>query len=220
MSNEYYEGTQARNTSSMGRVLRAVYLCSSCRMYHRYFLLKFDQDATGRYIAKVGQDPAWDITLDRNLENELGKYSDYYRKGLICESQSYGIGAFAYYRRIVEEIIEKLLEDIPQLMAGEEREKYIDALKQVEQTKRADEKIKLVKDLLPSILKPNGRNPLGILYDALSGGLHAENDELCVELAQQVREVLVYLVNRLLAVKTTDAQFTEGMKKLLDRKKE
>lgn len=189
-------------------------------MYRRYFLLKFDQDVNGYYIAKVGQDPAWDITLDRNLEKELGEFSDYYRKGLICESQSYGIGAFSYYRRILEKIIERLLEDITKLMTDPELQKYLAALKQVKLTKRADEKIKLVKDLLPSALKPNGMNPMAILYEALSEGLHAETDEQCVELAQEVREVLVYLVNRLLAVKTADKEFTDGMKKLLDRKKQ
>jgi uncharacterized protein YjaG (DUF416 family) len=145
--------------------------------------------------------------------------TDPWTRGLICESQSYGIGAFAYYRRIVEEIIEKLLEDIPNLMSGEERQKYPAALQQVKQTRRADEKIKLVKDLLSEVLKPSGMNPLDMLFEALSEGLHGEIDDQCVELAQQVRQVLVYLVNRLLTVKTADQEFTEGMKKLLDRKK-
>jgi hypothetical protein len=152
--------------------------------------------------------------MNRNLEKQLGEHAYYYKRGLICESQGYGIGAFAYYRGIVEEIIEKLLEDIPKLMTGVDQEKYLEALKRVGAAKRADEKIKLVKDLLPSILKPNGKNPLQILYDTLSEGIHGKTDEQCVVLAQNIRMVLVYLVDRLLIVKTADAEFTEGMKKL------
>jgi len=188
--------------------------------FRRYFLLKFDADNNGEYVAKVGQDPSWEITLDKNLENELGEYSILYKNGLMCESQSYGIGAFAYYRRMVEQIIEKLLADIPQLMTDEEREKYLDALKQVKEAKNAEEKIGLVKDLLPSNLRPGGMNPLRILHGALSTGIHTDTDEECTQRAQQIRTALVYLVNRILTVNTADAEYTDAMKKILERKTE
>jgi hypothetical protein len=180
--------------------------------------VKVGEDTNGLYIKKVGQDPPWDITMNRNLAKELGEHADYYKRGLICESQSYGIGAFAYYRRIVEEIIDKLLAEIPNLMTGAEKEKYLEALKQVKTTRRVDEKIKLVKDLLPPILKPNGMNPLQVLYGPLSEGLHGKTDEQCVVMAESVRMVLVYLADRLQTVKTADAEFTKNMRILLNSK--
>jgi hypothetical protein len=92
-------------------------------------MLEFDKDSEGDYVMKVGQAPSWDITPDRALEKMLGTRSDYYRKALVCESQSYGIGAFAYYRRIVEEIIDALLLDITDLVENDEqKEKYQQAL--------------------------------------------------------------------------------------------
>lgn len=80
------------------------------------------------------------------------------------------------------------------------------------------EKIDLVKDLLPPILRPGGVNPLSTLHSVLSEGLHQESDARCMELAMAVREVLEYLVNQLSTTKTASTTFTESMKKLLERK--
>jgi len=198
-------------------VARIVYQCTSCGEFNRYFILKFD--AEENYVMKVGQEPPWDISPDRTLEKMLDDHADYYKKGLICESHSYGIGAFSYYRRIVEEIIDELLTEIADLIAGEERERYLEALEQTRKMKIAQKKIDLVKDLLPSILRPDGMNPLSILHDVLSQGLHGESDEDCIELAMTVREILVFLVNQLTVTKTAATSFTESMRKLLDRRK-
>jgi hypothetical protein len=149
----------------------------------------------------------------------LGSRADYYEKGLISESQSYGIGAYAYYRRIIDEIIDELLDNIAELMADEERERYLEALEKTKKTTVTQDKISLVKDLLPSILRPEGMNPLSILHKVLSEGLHQESDERCIELAMEVREVLVFLVNQIATTKTAGTRFTEGMRKLLDRHK-
>lgn len=148
----------------------------------------------------------------------LGDHADYYKKGLICESQSYGIGAFSYYRRVVEEIIDELLNEIADLMTGEERDRYLEALEQTKKTKITHDKIDLVKDLLPPILRPNEMNPLSVLHDVLSQGLHRESDEHCIELAMTVREALVFLVNQVAASRAAAASFTESMRKLLDRR--
>jgi hypothetical protein len=54
----------------------------------------------------------------------------------------------------------------------------------------------------------------------LSQGLHAESDDACLDLAQQCREVLVFLVDQVRASKETAKSFTSNMKKLLDKKSE
>ena len=98
-------------------VMWYIYRCASCKEFLRNFLLKFDPE--GNYVMKVGQEPPWDISPDQALEKALGDRADYYRKGLVCESQGYGIGAFSYYRRIVEEVIDDLLTEISALLTGE-----------------------------------------------------------------------------------------------------
>jgi len=138
-------------------------------------------------------------------------------KGLICESQGYGIGAFGYYRRIVEEIIDELLQEVSDLLAEKELEAYQAALEETRQTTVTRDKINLVKDLLPPILRPKGMNPLSTLHSALSKGLHAESDEKCLEYAHIVREVPVFLVNQVAESRRSSREFTDSMKKLLEK---
>jgi len=216
MVNRYYEQRGA-SAPLKGVVVRAVYKCASCEESLRFFFLKLGPE--GNYVMKVGQEPPWDISLDRTLENMLGDHSEYYSKGLVCESQGYGIGAFSYYRRIVEEIIDELLLEIADLMTDEEQERYLDTLEQVKTTTVTQDKIDLVKDLLPPILRPDGMNPLSMLHSVLSQGLHGELDEQSIELAMTVREVLIFLVNQVTASREAARSFTASMRKLLSRRK-
>ena len=77
-----------------------------------------------------------------------------------------------------------------------------------------------MKDLLPSILRPDGMNPLGVLHSELSEGLHAETDEDCLENASHIRNILTFLVNQIMASKESAKQFTASMKNLLKKKSE
>jgi hypothetical protein len=216
MTNEYWEGYAYMNFPSNGNTVRAKYLCTHCQKCIREFLIRLSPDLT--FMTKVGQWPAWEIESDPLIEQMLGAHADHYKKGLVCESQSYGIGAFSYYRRIVEEIIDSLLDEIQALMAGEDLVRFKEALAKTKNTIVTQEKIDLVKDLLPPILRPDGMNPLGVLHSALSEGLHAESDDKCLEQAAVVREVLVFLVNQVHASKASAKSFTEGMRKLLEKK--
>jgi len=218
MLNEYYiGGRESRQQPPHGLVICVEYLCEACREFSRFFLLWFDPN--GAFVEKVGQYPSWDISIEPSLRKMLSQHAETYKNGLICESQGYGIGAFAYYRRIVEEIIGSLLELIPELMSGNEKERYLTALEKVKQTTVTEEKIRLVKDLLPPVLRPDGLNPLSTLHEVLSEGLHDKPDEECLSLAAQIREVLLFLVNQVTASKEAKKNFTESMRKLLERQK-
>jgi len=149
----------------------------------------------------------------------LGKHQALYRKGLISESQGYGIGAFAYYRRILEEIIDGLLEQVEKLLASSEKESYLAALENVKKTRIVAEKINLVRDLLPPILCPDGKNPLSLLHGILSEGLHADTDERCLELAVETREILIFLAATIARTSNEAKIFTMKMQSLLEKKK-
>jgi len=199
------------------KIVILAYYCASCRNVRRFFFLRFASD--GSFVEKVGQYPPWEIKPDTQLAKALGTNVDLFKKGLACESHSYGIAAFAYYRRIVELQIDGLLNEIPNLMDPTERETYMPALEKAEATTVTEDKIALVKELLPPILRPDGMNPLALLHQALSEGLHEQSDERCIELAEQIREVMVFLVQGIANSKRASKRFTENMRKLLDRKK-
>lgn len=231
MVNEYYEVDYNINTYVHQTLLRLLYQCSACESFQRRFLVRFwlenivqkneaGEDITQEvvYMEKVGQHPSWDIAMDKELETLLGDHAEFYKRGLICESQGYGIGAFAYYRRIIEEIIDGLLVSIEDLIVAEDKEKYATALAAVKKTTVTQEKIRLVKDLLPVSLRPNDMNPLDALHSALSEGLHTENEEDCLEYAEAIRDALVFLVNRLIRTKSENKSFTDSMRRILDKK--
>jgi hypothetical protein len=187
-----------------------------CQKYQRYFFIHISDDR--KSITKVGQYPPWDISGNEEIELLLGEHRDYFRRGLICESQGYGIAAFAYYRRIVEETIDLLLQEIGDLMTDDEKGEYEEALEKTKKTRQATEKIELVKDLLPPILRPNQMNPLKLLHENLSEGLHADGDDDCLERAAEVKSVLIFLTAQIASTKRAANAFTTGIRTLLDKK--
>lgn len=215
-TNNVYENCEYKNFLSSGIVFRAVYVCTHCQNFKRYFFVKISEDNT--HIVKVGQFPPWEVSGNSNLEKLLGSHANYYKQGLVCESQGYGIAAFSYYRRIVEEIIDTLLDQISELISGNDLKVYEIALEKTKNTTVAKDKIALVKDILPPILRPDGMNPLSVLHSILSEGLHTETDESCLESAMAAREVLVFLVNQVAITKAASTGFAESMRKLLDKK--
>ena len=193
-----------------------IYTCQSCKEFTRQFQVYFSPN--NDYMYKFGQYPEWEIKIDKNIEKTLGNHSSTFRKGLVCESQGYGIGAFSYYRRITEDIIDELLDSIEDLIDEEHKEKYKEALEKTKNTRVTQEKIELVKDLLPTILKPGGMNPLGVLHSELSEGLHAETDQSCLANANHVRSILTFLINQIIQSTEASKNFSKSMKSLLEKK--
>ena len=72
--------------------------------------------------------------------------------------------------------------------------------------------------MLPKSLQVDGMNPLKELYGVLSQGIHNETDEECIEKAETIRRILVFLVNQVIRTKKDKKSFTEGMKKILVKK--
>lgn len=215
--NEFYQLFPYSNYSVGGEALYLLYICTSCGEFKRHFLIRIAEDL--KSMMKIGQFPAWEIKPDPTLEKFLGSQANHYKKGLVCESQGYGIGAYAYYRRIVELKIDELLTAVEELLAESEKQEFHTALESVKKTTITREKIDLVKDLLPPILRPDGLNPLSVLHSALSDGLHSQSDDDCLALANTIREVLSFFVQQLLVSKSASQRFTSGMRTLLEKKK-
>lgn len=169
------------------------YVCASCHDYRQSYFLYFDLNLS--YIMKIGQYPAWSTPIERYLEEVLGIYKSMYRKGLVCESQGYGIGAYAYYKRIIENIIDRLLGLAGELLEDDRDVRaYQKALEQTRKNPVAEDKIAIVKDLLPKSAGPHNMNPLSVLYDNLRAGIYAQTDAEYLEIAGSIREVLVFLI--------------------------
>ena len=203
------------NSDYLGPYAIAIsYSCQSCLNFYAYFLITLD---FGKNQArKTGQFPSPRVNVERNLQKLLGQHEEEFQKGLVCESQGYGAGAYTYYRRILEKTIDKLLEDITDILQEDEKVIYAQALEKAKAEQQISKKIEFVKDALPAVLKPEGYNPLGLLYKTLSEGIHNKTDEECLELAGGVRHILVFLVSQIETFKKQSTEFVSAMKSLLD----
>lgn len=199
-----------------GTVVTVEYACAACG-WKRFFLVAFD--SSGKYVKKAGQFPEPNVAIDSRVKNVLdGEDEALYTNGRICEAQGYGIGAFAYYRRLLENVITRLLDEIVELVPEKEQGTYLTGVEKVKAEENAADKIRIAKDLLPETLKSQGVNPLATLYDILSIGLHGQSDDKCLERAATIRAVFDALVIQVEADKATSKALAEGTKKLLREK--
>jgi hypothetical protein len=190
------------------------YGCSKCRTEVLFLVVLYAEA-----IKKVGQEPPWEAQIPRSVETFLGEpLADLCRRGIRSESQGYGIGAFAYYRRVVEQIVDRLFDSIAENIDEARTPAFAAALDAARKERVADKKIAIVKDMLPETLRPDGMNPLDVLHDCLSGGLHHGTEEECLDGAAMVRAALEYLIQQLAARGEGRRSFTDSMKKLLAKR--
>ena len=176
------------------------FLCRNCKKtlktYAVYCILNRD-DANG-VLFKFGEQPPFGPPTPARVISLIGAEKDYYLKGRRTETQGFGIAAFAYYRRVVENQKNRILDEIIRVSEkiGAPRE-MLDDLKAAKKETQFSKAVNAVKHGIPQALLLNGHNPLTLLHSALSEGMHEQTDEQCLELATSIRVVLTDLVERL-----------------------
>jgi len=209
------EGIDTREVVEADEAYTFQYECVGCESFRVTFLIT---GATNKRVLKSGRSPPPEIQIPKELKTALGSEAPYFTKGRISEEQGFGIGAYAYYRRIVENNIGSLLEQIAKVLPPGEKA-YLDALEQVRQSHVADEKIKIVKDLLPATLRPAGQNPLALIHDVLSEGIHSKSDDECLDLAESLRLALTTLVHEVARHSQVQKDFTRALDSLQKSKR-
>ena len=77
----------------------------------------------------------------------------------------------------------------------------------------------MVKDAIPQVLFVDNHNPLTLLHDALSEGIHELSDEECLQLATGIRQLLVSLSERISIALKDETEIKAAVGALLNRKK-
>ncbi len=191
------------------------FTCVTCHKDRREFLVEQVLDEETIKIQKYGELPRRGLARDKVLQKFFSEDSEYYEKAVVCLCHGYGIAAFAYFRRIVENNIFQLLdlinEDAENAPNPDEVKKALADLK-VESP--MSEKIKIANKALPEYLKPSGLNPLGKMYQVLSEGVHNLNDEECLQKTNEIQECLKYLISELSDRKKNQTRFKSMVGKL------
>ena len=130
-----------------------------------------------------------------------------------------GIGAFAFYRRVVENQKGSLIGGIARL--ADRLGVWADTLKRFERAKIETQFSKAIDDIkgaIPQSFLVQGHNPLTLLHSALSQGIHAQSDEECLEIATSIRAVLTELAERISQAPKDEAELKNTITRLLNSK--
>jgi len=166
------------------------------------------------YLRKFGQFPA----IQRNPEKEVYNYlqesdRDFYNRALANLSIGYGIGAYAYLRRIVENEIKRIVSDIADLnYPGVEKVKI--AWTNYQSNHQMNTLIHSIGQFLPSSLKEVGDNPIKALYQQASGGIHEFSEQECLDKAKHIDTLLQYVIKRISSLKLEFEQVKDALKAL------
>ena len=198
------------------------YRCPNCQKTAKTFslaaLLDGDGFTSGKCY-KYGELPEYGPPTASRLIKLIGPDRDIFLKGRRCENQGLGIGAFVYYRRVVENQKNRILGEIitvtKKFGAAAEAVQELEAAKAETQFSKA---LANVKDSIPQTLLINGHNPLRLLHSALSDGLHGRDDAHCLKLASSIRVVLAELSERLAQALKDEAEVKRALSHLLKPK--
>lgn len=166
----------------------------------------------GVRLRKLGQWPPHSINPPREVERQLSEdHLRLYKNGLVCLSQGYGIGALGYFRRVVEETVHELLNILAQEAKQTGNDDRLVAITYAQGQARAEDKLRLAADILPESLRPGDVNPLAVLYQQYSRGIHGLSDEECLEIAIRLRFAFEYVFERLPASIEEARKFREAI---------
>lgn len=197
------------------------YLCRNCKTTRKTyaFWAFLSSDHIGGNIIKFGEQPPFGPPTPSRLMTLIGSERDYYLKGRRSENQGLGIAAFAYYRRVIENQKDKILNEIIKVSKKLGADQAVlDDLELAKQETQFSKAVSVVKHGIPQTLLVNGHNPLTLLHSALSEGLHAQTDEQCLELATSIRIVLTDLVERISNAVKEEDELNTAVTRLLKAK--
>ncbi len=218
-----------------GRVdftFKAIGKCKSCRTYNIYFLLRVyttteSSQSKGKdplknstfpaitlCLEKVGSYPKPQTTVNKavlkHFDREAGTW--YYKASALL-SQGYGIGAFAYFRRIIERDLINIIQEIKKLPDSD----AIGISKLINEYNKNSKNYVIYDNifhLLPNSLKVLGENPIQMLYQQTSEGLHSLSEEECLERSKSILMLLDFTIMKIYEERSTLKDIKEAIKKL------
>jgi hypothetical protein len=204
-----------------------LFTCRHCKQFKTTFYYFWHRQLTIKnedipaYFVKIGQYPAMEELIPRELVRTLDQSDlSLYRKSVRCRNQGMGLGAISYLRRVVENKINIVLDDV-----ADEAAKYgfqLEQLKRLDEAKTSwkfSEKIKYASVILPPSLRPGGHNPIDQLHDLASEGVHYSDDEEALLVYDECRPVFEYLFREIDARRRSAAEYAQQLAKLATNRK-
>lgn len=199
----------------------ATYTCRNCgKSETRYYWYWLRKQGGESLFFKVGQYPPLEERIEPELEKRLtGEDLQFYRNALRCRNFNLGLAALSYLRRVVENRMNDLLDLIAELAEQEETTSgLIEGIAAAKKSRVFDDKVTFAAKILPSVLRPGGTNPVDLLHDLASEGIHRKSEAECIDIFDQSRFVFEYLFRELQVRKAEAGKFMDGLKVLAARR--
>jgi hypothetical protein len=200
------------------------YLCTNCRISGKIFGVKAEGDRTRRLglCTKIYQAPPFGEPIPKRLFEVIGEDNrEPFLQARRAIARGLGIGAYAYYRRIVENTKFALVDTVPEVVqATQAPTEQIDLLKRAQSERQFSKAIEMLRDggAIPPVLLIDGHNPLTLLHDLLSDGIHELDDEECLERAQEAEVILCEIANKMQIALTERKAVKAALSSILNRK--
>lgn len=149
-------------------------------------------------IWKIGEWPQYGQKPPARVERLLQKDRKLFLLGYRAEQEGFGLGAAAYYRRVVERQKDRIFDrmiKVASVLPG--HDDLVAELTEAKGQTQFANAIASIKSAIPEILRINGHSPLQLLHQAISADLHDGTDEEFLANATDFRLVLVDLVERM-----------------------
>lgn len=198
-----------------------VLVCKHCSESTKRIAVAFHFIHAGEHTTafKIGEHPNPLPPTPRKLNEALGAHKATFLKGRHCELLGYGLGASVYYRRIVEELKDTLIDQITRVVESENpSDPNLEPLRAAKGQWKFTQAIDDISHLIPKSLFLKGHNPLKLLHNALSEDIHNGNDEQILANARHIREILGATFTRLSELVRDDAVPGEAIKALSSKK--
>ncbi|KAF2079446.1 hypothetical protein [Flavobacterium sharifuzzamanii] len=165
------------------------------------------------FIEKIGILPEQTIIIDSEIKKHFDRETNnWYFKANKCIQQNYGIGAFAYFRRIIEKELLTIVKEISELdMADSQISKLYDQYSSTNQVYSIYENI---FEFLPKSLQSLGINPIKTLYNQTSEGLHSLSEQDCLARATSIDLLLKFVIKKINEEQSEILKVKEAIKNL------
>jgi hypothetical protein len=215
--------------------------CQSCKTFHVDFLLHVysdkpiprDQSNIVKFDPKTKEErPADEYEIDRanifiekiggpkvkpSVHKMFDKYLDrearnWLYKAKVCMKDGLGIGAFAYFRRIIEKELLSIVNDIATLPDADPALKSL-----IEKHQKSNKPHLIYEELfpyLPKSLQVLDDNPIKSLYSQASEGLHTLTEADCLARANQIELVLEFVIQKINEERSTVRDVRAALKQL------
>jgi hypothetical protein len=218
----YFQARQRQKTFyDEDQIVEYSYICKNCDTIEKHFIVKGrvlnDSGQSIGKLMKIGEYPIFGQPTPSRLISMIGPDKENFLKGRRCENQGLGIGAYAYYRRVIESQKNRIIDQMLKICSKlDNMDELIEQFEQAKKEIQFSTAVNLIKTALPSSLLIDNHNPLKLLHTALSKGIHEMSDDECLSRANSIRVVLTELCNRMNELLKDDKELHSAINLLIN----